>query len=293
MTAETLVSIVTPCYNAEKYIADTLRSVQSQSWTAWELIIVNDGSTDQSHEVILPFLADPRIHYYRQANAGVSAARNHGLEKARGSHVLFLDADDLLERSFLEKRLRFLEQHPQYTACSSLIQVINGAGEPQDEQVFRGVHDDVLKQILSYDQGYSTCPSAYLFLKSSITGQGILFNKNLSSPADKFFLIEYCQHGRIGILGDNADARLLYRIHDRNMSLGVSVGLLNDNRRFMHEVLALSYIPRRYKRLLKFKMYYILSGGYFKLRNFPLACSFALRAFIIHPLTFIKQLCVA
>ncbi len=95
-----LISIVIPLYNKQRFIARAVESIQQQSFTEWELIIVNDGSTDSSLEVAQS-LAGPRIRIFSQANQGPGAARNKGMDEARADLITFLDADDTLSPEFL------------------------------------------------------------------------------------------------------------------------------------------------------------------------------------------------
>lgn len=98
-----LISIVIPIYNLEAYLAPCLSSIQNQTYTNWEAICVNDGSSDRSGEVVRRFAADdPRFRYVEQKNGGVSAARNAGLSLVKGEYVCFVDGDDLLHKQFLE-----------------------------------------------------------------------------------------------------------------------------------------------------------------------------------------------
>ena len=91
-----IISIVIPAYNASKTLMHTCNSIANQKYTHWECIIVDDGSTDETKEVALNFVcADTRFQYIYQNNQGVSAARNNGIQSARGSLLAFLDADDL------------------------------------------------------------------------------------------------------------------------------------------------------------------------------------------------------
>jgi len=98
-----MISIITAVYNAEKFIAEAMKSVLAQTYSNWELIIINDGSTDNSRNEILKF-ADKRIRYFEQSNHGVSVARNVGLSEMRGDYFCFLDADDHLPKTSLESR---------------------------------------------------------------------------------------------------------------------------------------------------------------------------------------------
>ncbi|MDQ1639510.1 MAG: hypothetical protein QOF62_2849 [Pyrinomonadaceae bacterium] len=107
-----LVTVIVPAYNYGRFIPETLRSVQAQSYQFWECIVVDDGSTDETGNTVRSFSKeDPRIKYIRQDNQGLAAARNTGIRKASGEYFQFLDADDLLEPHKFERQVRFLEQH--------------------------------------------------------------------------------------------------------------------------------------------------------------------------------------
>lgn len=98
------ISVIMPAYNVAKYIEKSMDSVLSQSYLNLELIVINDGSSDQTEEIALRYAKkDSRIVYYAQRNQGVSVARNTGIEKASGDYITFLDADDLWEKDMLEK----------------------------------------------------------------------------------------------------------------------------------------------------------------------------------------------
>lgn len=116
-----LVSIITPFYNAENYLAEAIHSVLDQDYKTWELILVNDGSTDRSKAISTSF-NDSRIIYFEQANKGVSAARNIGLNAMKGDFFCFLDADDTLTKASLSSRVEILES-------DSSIYFVDGAVE--------------------------------------------------------------------------------------------------------------------------------------------------------------------
>jgi glycosyltransferase involved in cell wall biosynthesis len=99
------VSIVVTCYNYEKYVEACLNSIKDQTCSNYEVIIVNDGSTDNSEDVILKYLNDKRFKYVRQDNAGQTKAKNRGIEEATSDLIAFLDADDIWSRDKLEKQL--------------------------------------------------------------------------------------------------------------------------------------------------------------------------------------------
>lgn len=106
-----LISIIMPVYNGGKFVRSGIDSVLEQTYAHWELIIVDDGSTDDSAQIIKQ-CRDPRVKYVYQANAGPLAARNHGLECAQGEYVIFLDCDDWWSRDALEVLLAAALKHP-------------------------------------------------------------------------------------------------------------------------------------------------------------------------------------
>lgn len=108
------ISIIMPCYNAAAHIGASIDSVLMQHFADFELIVVNDGSTDDSPEILRGF-DDPRIRLIDQANAGVIAARNRGLAEAQGEYVAFLDSDDTMDPDFLQLLRDALRRHPE--AC--------------------------------------------------------------------------------------------------------------------------------------------------------------------------------
>lgn len=105
-------SVIIPLFNKEKFIEATLKSVLNQTFIDFEILIINDGSTDNSAEIIKDF-DDPRIRYVFKENAGVSSARNTGIKKANAKFIAFLDADDIWEANFLEKIFSLTEKFPE------------------------------------------------------------------------------------------------------------------------------------------------------------------------------------
>lgn len=112
-TTRPLVSIIIPTHNYGALISETLSVLQRQTHANWECIVVDDGSTDNTAEVLRRVAAhEPRVRCLRQANLRQAAARNLGLDDARGAYVQFLDADDLVEDHKLERQVAYLEGHP-------------------------------------------------------------------------------------------------------------------------------------------------------------------------------------
>jgi glycosyltransferase involved in cell wall biosynthesis len=113
MNPKSTFSVVIPAYNAAETVGDAIASVLSQTAADFELIVVDDGSTDDTGTEIERFTDDPRVRHIRQPNAGLAATRNRALENARGSYASFLDADDLLLPHYLEVMGETLDAAPQ------------------------------------------------------------------------------------------------------------------------------------------------------------------------------------
>ena len=115
-------TVIIPVYNKEKFIENTIKSVLQQSFSDFELILVNDGSTDNSILKIENF-SDSRITFYTKENGGASSARNFGLEKAKAKFITFLDADDYWYPDFLQEMASSIEEFPNHKIFSAAIEV--------------------------------------------------------------------------------------------------------------------------------------------------------------------------
>jgi glycosyltransferase involved in cell wall biosynthesis len=121
------VTVLMPAYNAEKYIGEAISSVLDQTFSDFELLIVNDGSTDGTEQVILSF-TDPRIVLINRKNGGVSAALNSGLQMARGMYIARFDADDICYSDRLAVQVAFMENNPDHILCGSDVDYITEEG---------------------------------------------------------------------------------------------------------------------------------------------------------------------
>ena len=126
-----LISIIMPSYNTAKYIKESIQSVLAQTYPDGELIIVDDCSTDNTDEVVQPFLSDERIKYFKnEKNSGAAISRNRALREAKGRWIAFLDSDDLWLPEKLEKQIAFMKKHDYaFTYTDYMIQ-LNGKWLP-------------------------------------------------------------------------------------------------------------------------------------------------------------------
>ncbi len=130
LSEEPLVSVLTPCYNAEEYIRLTIDSVQAQNFKNWEMIICDDGSTDESIAIIEAYVAkDSRIHLIQQTNGGAAAATNTAYAACQGDIIAFLDADDLFSRSKLESCVHAFRNEKTSGFLTHRLEGIDGCGK--------------------------------------------------------------------------------------------------------------------------------------------------------------------
>ncbi len=177
------VSVIIPVYNCEKYLQECLDSVRGQSYHNLEIIIINDGSTDQTQEIIDKNLQeDSRIKTIRQVNAGVSAARNAGLNLATGDYISFIDADDTVAPDFIEKLLSAFRDNIAYVRCATVI---------DDKPVI--ITDEknrlLIRQVVT-DHLYDARYLKNLRFKPFHYSEDLIFNYELSLQNDRFVIID-------------------------------------------------------------------------------------------------------
>ena len=229
-----MISIVVPAYNAAKYLDNTVKSVQAQTYSEWEMILVDDGSKDGTFALAQALSsADDRIKAFSQKNAGVSVARNFGYVSARPDYpyALFLDSDDMLLPDALQTLLQVLEQQPDAPAVCGLMQEVDAAGETlhiksQAETILnrRGVAGNRLVRrnpadSLSFGdlcfQNYIITPGMVLIRKSAITPPAA-FDTQLTYTEDwDLWWRITMKNGPIAVVPETV---LRYRIHSTNMS---------------------------------------------------------------------------
>lgn len=128
-----LVSIIIPCYNKAQYLAETLKSVQNQTYCNLEIIVVDDGSTDNTKQIVSQWQQRlPFFHYLWQENQGPSVARNNGIRFATGTYIVCLDADDLIHPQYVERCANYLTTHPNVKLVYTRAQLF---GERNEEWI--------------------------------------------------------------------------------------------------------------------------------------------------------------
>lgn len=147
-----LVSVIIPTYNHRQFLGAALESVFSQTFTDYEVIVVNDGATDGTTEFLQPFINESRIRYFEQTNAGVAAARNRAVAAAKGEYIAFLDDDDVWPMDKLQWQVEFLSNNPEFDLVGGPSKFIDETGAEQAEGM------DLKQGEITYDDLFWGCP---------------------------------------------------------------------------------------------------------------------------------------
>lgn len=196
------ISIIIPIYNAESYLEACITSVLNQTFTDFELILVNDGSTDQSESICRRFATeDSRIVYVSKPNGGSSSAKNKGLEIARGNFIEFVDADDTVDREYTEN-LRKGAEDPQVDLCVGNVafcKMVHDTVERREVSVHPGVFS--LQEWLQFYPEYMPqaivgAPWNKLYKTDVIRKNGLRFDEHLKNNEDTQFNYAYLEKCR-------------------------------------------------------------------------------------------------
>jgi glycosyltransferase involved in cell wall biosynthesis len=278
-----LVSVIIPAYNAEKFIDETIISVQQQTYSNWEIIIVNDGSTDNTEVFISKYISE-RIILICQPNAGVSIARNKGLANAKGDYIVFFDADDLMTKDFLDIRVKLLNENSEYGFAGGLVGTF-----PFKSKIRKAAAENPEMEILYFNPDYVTVPSNYLVRKNILLRYGIEFNTKLSSTADRFFILNLSRHSK-GILANSENGMLLYRISEQSMSHKISRELIYDNEMFYYELRNASLLPKNGKSDFSSRYFFSIALGFGKVKKWTIFFKYMWLSFLESPIRFFRLL---
>ncbi|GAA4303674.1 glycosyltransferase family 2 protein [Nibribacter koreensis] len=256
-----LVSIIMPAYNAGAYVREAIQSVINQTYSNWELIVINDGSLDLTEKVVLNF-KDSRIKYLYQDNAGVSSARNKGLSLMQGYFFCFLDADDILPEKSLASRLNVF-------AHDASLSFVDGRVLVMDVEL-KNVKRDYLPIFKGNPFSKLVGISGDCFLGNTWMIKRQLnyvyqFRKGLTHGEDRLFFIEIADQGNYSFTDD---VILLYRTGHvsamKNLK-GLESGYMNLYRIIKHEFPSVNLLDLLY---LKYKITRIMVLSYLSNRDY-------------------------
>lgn len=176
-------TVIIPLFNKENFIENTLKSVLNQNFIDFEVLIINDGSTDKSEEKVLGF-KDTRIHYFYIENEGVSAARNFGIAKAQSDYITFIDADDFWYPNFLEEMFENIGRFPELKVFSAAIEVETSKKIiPSSYSIVKTADCEIVNYFEASSKETVICTSCAVFHKSVFEKTGN-FDSQLKSGED-------------------------------------------------------------------------------------------------------------
>lgn len=252
-----LISIIMPCYNQARFLDEALQSVLNQTYSNWECIIVNDGSSDSSEKIGKNWVTkDHRFHYFHKVNGGVSSARNFGIEKAKGTYIQFLDADDILDKNKLELSLNQLDS-PENTTIKMVISNFRmfTANSNKSTIPYCNLNAQLFNfesLLYRWNETFSI-PIHCGFFAASLF-ESIRFPENLTAQEDWIVWVNLFKHGSQAIFIDQPLA--LYRRN--NTSRTMTRDLLSD------QLKAYEYFKKNLSEAEFHKLSVILISRYYK-----------------------------
>jgi len=281
------ISVIIPAYNSAKYLAESILSVINQSFNSWELIVVDDGSTDNTAEIANNYLTDQRITLIRQLNKGVSAARNAGIKIAKAKFITFLDADDYYLPHNLQEKYNVLVKNSSvdFVYCD----VMQCDEKLNDIKIEKGVEtDNLFKKVLLWQvETIPTLPSN-IMIKTALMKEHYLFDERLSNCADRYM--------KILLSKDKAAAyipKALVKYRNTPGSMSKKVGLLEQDELYIAKrIIEENIIPAgMFRRKVIANMYLIIAGSWYKdAGKTGRAIRFTLMAILIYPGIFSRLL---
>lgn len=177
MTSKPLVSVFLSVYNGEQHLREAVESILNQTFRNFEFLIINDGSTDSTREILESYV-DPRIKIFHQSNMGLTKSLNRGIELARGRYIARMDADDISDKERLEIQFEFMESNPRIAVCGTWTHIF---GDVDNVWKYPGDHNAICcRQLFS---NAIVHPSA-MIRKSVLSGSRLTYNESLLRSQD-------------------------------------------------------------------------------------------------------------
>lgn len=206
-----LVSVIIPVYNNEKYLAKTIDSALMQSYVDIEILLINDGSTDNSKEICQRYLEDKRVRYFDHENKGSGYTRNVGISESKGKYIAFLDSDDIWHKDKLEKQILLFERDETIDVVYSRIEVIDASDNKFSDYNIRLYSGNILDQL--YIDNF-ICTSSVVLRKKVLEETG-LFDEQFRISQDYEFWLRVALTSKFAFVNE---CLVQYRVHDAQIS---------------------------------------------------------------------------
>ena len=215
-----LVSVMMPAYNAGRFIAEAIESVQAQSYPDWELLVVNDGSTDETAVIAQRYTHDPRVRLLHKENGGEASARNVALENSRGEFIAYLDSDDGWLPHHLEVTIQHLAAHPEHDAVYTdgyHYDPQGRRGSPLSSNR-RGPYNGRLYEALVWSSNIFGPPICVVLRHDLVARHRLRYDTRIVIGPDWDFFIRYTDLAQFGYVDERT---CLYRVHETNITVQV------------------------------------------------------------------------
>lgn len=207
------VSVLLPVYNAEQFLSDAILSILEQTYGDFELLVIDDGSTDRSAEILRSYAAkDSRLKLLSRENRGLCATLNELIELAKGKYVARMDADDICEPDRFQRQVEFLDGHPEVVVVGGAIKQIDAAGRPIRTLIPPLEHDDIdAKNVVGHT---SICHPTAMIVTAKLRAVGA-YDVAFEGAEDLDLWLRLAEVGKLTNLREPV---LLYRLHEKSVS---------------------------------------------------------------------------
>lgn len=218
MKSSPVISVVMPVYNCAFYIQEAVDSILNQTFTNFELIIIDDASTDGTSGILKNF-TDPRIKFvFKEVNEGVSAATNEGFRLAKGKYIARMDGDDISIKERFEKQVRILENNPSIYICGGWVQYQGGTNSIIK---YKRTHSEIISELLIH---CSICMGASMFRRKELAH--CFYDEDKKSGEDYDFWTKVAWQGQMYNI---QEVLLLYRVHSDQASIAHKPQQIQDD----------------------------------------------------------------
>jgi len=281
------VSVIIPTYNRTHYVCEAIDSVLSQTFKDLEVIVVDDGSTDDARQVLENYSS--RIYYIYQENRGRSEARNKGIKAAKGEYIAFLDDDDIWLPYKLERQVQFLDAHPDIGLVNTFTEVVDEHGHILGQETKQ--HLQLYKKAIhigyTYEGMSKLCVmfiSSVVLRKECVDTIGV-FDSHAEALEDWDLYLRLALKYRIGII---PEPLIMYRQHQSQTSRNEFIrGRINVA--LKHLALLDSNCDSAYGKGIRYNFYMHLANAYYMDRQFRMFRTYALKALKSNPLALLRS----
>lgn len=222
MSGKPLVSVITPMCNASEFVSETVSSVQAQTYDNWEMLVVDNHSTDNSREIVLGFSAqDPRVKLMAcEYNSGSPARpRNVGIKNAAGEYICFLDADDLWLKDKLEKQVSFMEAHPDVFLLYGRYRIMKNGSllDVRVEPPLKKMKAGMIFDELFLADNFIPCLTVMFRNRKE---EGYLFDEDPGSMEDLDLWLRIARREKAGFMDEPS---AIYRVHGKSTTASIKV----------------------------------------------------------------------